>query len=144
MLSHPDFAGKLHLAFTGGRLERESGKRRDAGWRAALEADDSSRVYVMAGEHVVLKKSPTLADPLFSFAEVAAFGATQERVLLGLHEGTARFAISIDKGLTDTGTENSSNIDGTPSDVTTIETLDRESLGPNLKLGRRNWIDLRQ
>jgi hypothetical protein len=52
--------------------------------------------------------------------------------------------LDIDKGLSDTGSENSSNIDGTPADVTTIETLDRESLGPNLKLGRRNWIDLRQ
>jgi hypothetical protein len=52
--------------------------------------------------------------------------------------------LDIDKGLSDSGSENSSNIDGTPADVTTIETLDRESLGPNLKLGRRNWIDLRQ
>jgi NAD+ diphosphatase len=101
MLSHPDFAGKLHLAFTGGRLERESGKRRDAGWCVALEADDNSRVYVMAGEHVVLKKSPTLADPLFSFAEIAAFGTTEECVLLGLDEGSARFAVNIDKRLTD-------------------------------------------
>jgi NAD+ diphosphatase len=101
MLSHRDFAGKLSLAFTGGRLVRDSGRRRDAGWHEALEADDDSRAYVMAGDSVVLKKTATLADPLFSLAEIAAFGTGCERVLLGLDEGAARFAVSFDKGLTD-------------------------------------------
>lgn len=101
MLPDPDFAGRLQLAFTGGRLDRESGRRRDAGWCAALKNDEQSRVYVMAGENVVLKKSPTLADPLFGFAEIAAFGTTLEPAFLGLHEGSARFAVSIDRSLTD-------------------------------------------
>jgi NAD+ diphosphatase len=95
MSRYPDFAGKLHLAFTGGRIERESDRRRDAAWRAALEAAEDSRAYVVAGEQIVLRKSATLADPLFTLAEAATFGAAQERVLLGLHDGAARFAVGI-------------------------------------------------
>jgi len=40
--------------------------------------------------------------------------------------------------------QGASSEDGTPLDVTTIENIDTETLGPNSKLGRRNWIDLRQ
>jgi hypothetical protein len=52
--------------------------------------------------------------------------------------------LDIDKNLNDGGNENSSTIDAVPADVTTIETIDMESLGPNAVLGKRNWIDLRQ
>ena len=52
--------------------------------------------------------------------------------------------LDIDKNLDDGGNENSSTIDAVPADVTTIETIDLESLGPNAVLGQRNWIDLRQ
>jgi len=34
--------------------------------------------------------------------------------------------------------------DGTPAEVTSIETIDLEARGPNFVFGRRNWIDLRQ
>ena len=42
------------------------------------------------------------------------------------------------------GSDNSSSADGTPADVTAIELIDLESLGPTTKSGRHNWIDLRQ
>ena len=49
-----------------------------------------------------------------------------------------------DKDMDNPDNQNSSSEDGTPLDVTTIENIDTETLGPNSKLGRRNWIDLRQ
>jgi len=52
--------------------------------------------------------------------------------------------LDIDKNLTGGDNDNSSTPDGVPADVTTIETIDLESLGPNAVLGQRNWIDLRQ
>ena len=52
--------------------------------------------------------------------------------------------LDIDKNLNDGGNENSSTVDAVPADVTTIETIDLEALGPNAVLGQRNWIDLRQ
>jgi hypothetical protein len=53
--------------------------------------------------------------------------------------------LDIDKGqLEDGGGDNSSTYDGTPADVTTIETIDLEAKGPNYSYGRRNWIDIRQ
>ncbi len=33
--------------------------------------------------------------------------------------------------------------DGTPAQVTTIETIDLEARGPNFVFGRRNWIDIK-
>ena len=42
------------------------------------------------------------------------------------------------------GSDNSSSTDGTPADVTAIELIDLESLGPTTKSGRRNWVDIRQ
>ena len=53
MSRYPDFAGKLQLAFTGGRIERESGRRHDADWCAALLADAASRTYALVGEQIV-------------------------------------------------------------------------------------------
>ena len=51
----------------------------------------------------------------------------------------------IDKGqLDDGGSGNSSSLDGTPADVTTIETIDLEAKGPNFAYGRRNWVDIKQ
>jgi NAD+ diphosphatase len=101
MSRYPDFAGKLHLAFAGGRIERESGRRHDSGWRAALEADAESRAYVMVGDLVLLRKYGALADPLFTLAEAATLGAAHERVLLGIDEGAGRFAIGLDGAATD-------------------------------------------
>jgi NAD+ diphosphatase len=101
MSRYPDFAGRVHLAFTGGRIERESGRRRDVGWRAALEAHGDSRAYVLVGEAVLLRKAGVLADPLFALTEAATFGAADERVLLGLDAGAGRFAIGLDRAATD-------------------------------------------
>jgi NAD+ diphosphatase len=101
MSRYPDFAGKLQLAFTGGRIERESGRRHDADWCAALLADDASRAYALIGDQVVLRKSDVLADPLFTFAEAATFGAAQEQALLGTAGGAGRFAISLDRAAAD-------------------------------------------
>ncbi len=101
MSRYPDFAGKVHLAFTGGPIERESGRRHDAGWRAALEAHGDSLAYVLVGEAVLLRKAGALADPLFPLTEAATFCAADERVLLGLDAGAGRFAIGLDRAATD-------------------------------------------
>ena len=53
--------------------------------------------------------------------------------------------LDIDKGqLDEGGGDNSSTYDGTPADVTTIETIDLEAKGPNYSYGRRNWVDIKQ
>lgn len=54
--------------------------------------------------------------------------------------------LDIDKNQdgSDDGSDNSSSLDGTPADVTAIELIDLESLGPTTKSGRRNWVDIRQ
>lgn len=99
MSRHPDLAGKLQLAFTGGRIERESGRRRDAGWCAALSADAASRTYALIGDQVVLRKIEARAEPLFTLAEAATFGTAHEQVLLGTDEGAGRFAIGLDRAV---------------------------------------------
>ncbi len=101
MSRHPDFAGKLHIAFTGGRIKRESDRRGDPAWRTAREADGECRAFVVAGDAIVLKKSAALADPLFTRAEVDALGAAQEKVWLGSDEGAGRCAIALDRAATD-------------------------------------------
>ena len=53
--------------------------------------------------------------------------------------------LNIDKKqLEGEGTDSSTTDDGTPADVTTIETIDLEAKGPNFAYGRRNWVDIRQ
>lgn len=101
MSRYPDFAGRVHLAFTGGQIERESGRRHDVGWRAALETHGDSRAYVLVGESVLLRKAGAFADPLFALTEAATFGAANEGVLLGLDAGAGRFAIGLDGAATD-------------------------------------------
>lgn len=101
MSRYPDFAGKLQLAFTGGRIKRESGRWRDAGLYAALLADAASRTYALIGDQVVLRKSGAHAEPLFTLAEAATFGAAYEQVLLGTDEGAGRFAIGLDRVVVD-------------------------------------------
>jgi hypothetical protein len=48
-----------------------------------------------------------------------------------------------DKNQGDGGLQNDAG-DGTPAQVTTIETIDLEARGPNFVFGRRNWIDIKQ
>jgi hypothetical protein len=48
-----------------------------------------------------------------------------------------------DKEQGDDGLQNDPG-DGTPAQVTTIETIDLEARGPNFVFGRRNWIDIKQ
>ena len=101
MSCYPDFAGRLQLAFTGGQIKRETDRRGDPGWRAARKADSGRRAFVVAGDAIVLKKSGALADPLFTLAEVDGFGVAQEKVWLGSDEGAGRFAIGLDRAVTD-------------------------------------------
>jgi NAD+ diphosphatase len=101
MSRYPDFAGRLHLAFTGGQIKRESARRGDPGWRAVREADSGCCAFVVAGDAIVLKKSGGLADPLFTLAEADALGPAQETVWLGSEEGAGRCAIGLDRAATD-------------------------------------------
>jgi hypothetical protein len=48
-----------------------------------------------------------------------------------------------DKEQGDDGLQNDPG-DGTPAQVTAIETIDLEARGPNFVFGRRNWIDIKQ
>jgi len=52
--------------------------------------------------------------------------------------------LDIDKNLADGGNTHTSTVDAVPANVTTIETIDLEALGPNAVQGQRNWIDLKQ
>ena len=52
--------------------------------------------------------------------------------------------LDIDKNLVDPGSGSTSTEDAIPAEVVNIETIDLETLGPNVVEGRRNWIDIRQ
>jgi hypothetical protein len=83
-----------------------------------------------------------LADLLATYPLLAEYAKYREYAPGHIPE---QKLLDIDKNLADSdGGDNSSSEDGTPADVTAIETIDLESLGPNSALGRRNWIDLRQ
>ena len=73
--------------YSGNDLDRQSEKRDDAAYIAALQADPETRTVVIAGDSIVLEKDAAGHRTLFTFAEAAKMGPARETVLLG-HDGT--------------------------------------------------------
>jgi NAD+ diphosphatase len=96
MSPRPDLGPKPRLGYTASRIERAAERRADAAAIAALENDPRARVYVVGGELIVLRKAAPANDPLFTFAQARALGATAELAFLGLLDGAPRFAIALD------------------------------------------------
>jgi NAD+ diphosphatase len=87
---------KQRLGYAASRIDRAASRRTDAAALAALEEDAHTRAYAIAGELVVLRKIAAGADPLFVPAETRGLGQAAETIFLGLHDGHARFAVSLD------------------------------------------------
>jgi len=96
MSPRPDLGPKPRLGYAASSVERAAERRADAAALAALENDPRARVYVVAGELVVLKKATAVADPLFTLAEARALGRTAELIFLGLCQDAPRFAVALE------------------------------------------------
>jgi NAD+ diphosphatase len=90
-----DLGPKPRLGYTPNPLERMSERRADAAYLYELEADPGAAAYVIAGEHIVLKRIADRFDPLFGLPAARQWEAI-ETVLLGIAEGHGRFGIGID------------------------------------------------
>jgi NAD+ diphosphatase len=101
MSPRPDLGPQPSLGYTANPLARAAERRDDAGFVAALQADDAARTYAIGGELVVLKKDGNNLDPLFTFAEARALAEAGETVFLGLLDQAGRFGL----GLAPAGTE---------------------------------------
>ena len=95
MPSRPDLGPKPHLGYTQSLIDRVAARRLDTAWLAARMTDARSRVYVIGGEMIVLKKGGGLHDPSFTPEEARALGPNTETVFLGLLDGAARFGAGI-------------------------------------------------
>ena len=101
MSPRPDLGPKPSLGYTANLIDRAADRRSDAAFIAALAQDTGARAYAIGGELVVLKKSATGLDPLFTPQEARALAATTETVFLGLHDGAGRFGIGLDPAATE-------------------------------------------
>jgi NAD+ diphosphatase len=95
MSPRPDLGPKPRLGYVQSRLERAAELRTDDTAIARLAAEPRAGAYVIGGDHIVMKKSGTFIDPLFTMQEARALGAASETVFLGLLEGAARFGYGI-------------------------------------------------
>jgi len=80
---------------------------------------------------------------LASNPELAAYASMRDYVGNKIRESD-RLNIDKSPGSTNSGSENDTDLDGTPNETTQIETIDLEARGPNYIFGRRNWVDIRQ
>src|SRR5919109_880892 len=96
MSPRPDLGPKPRLGYAASSIERAAERRADAVALAALESDASTRAYLAAGDLVILKKTASIPDPLFTLAEARALGRTAEIVFLGLCESAPRFAVALE------------------------------------------------
>lgn len=92
----PDLGPRPRLGYTQSQIDRAAERRNDPSVLAALESDPRAGVYIVGGEMVVLKKCEPVHDPLFTPAEARALSRSGEIMFLGLHDGSARFAIAPD------------------------------------------------
>jgi NAD+ diphosphatase len=90
-----DLGPSPRLGYTPNPLERMSERRGDAAYLGELEAAPGAAAYVVAGEHIILKRVADRLDPLFGLATARTFGA-EETVLLGVTDGHGRFGVAID------------------------------------------------
>ncbi len=100
-------AGKKELSaevgYAGNDLDRQSDRRDDADYVAALMKDSEARTFVIAGDNVVLERDSDGHRSLYTFAEAALMGAPRETVFLG-HDGVGGvFATLLSDGPQDLG-----------------------------------------
>jgi len=95
MPSLPDLGPKPRLGYTASQLARAAEHRPDGAAIAALAAHSGARLYAMGGEMIVLKKSASPSEALFTADEARALGPALETVFLGLLDGVPRFAIGL-------------------------------------------------
>src|SRR5258708_1461690 len=91
-----DLGAKPHLGYTDSALDRAAYLRYDPATLEALAADQRARIWVVGGEHVILRKAARLDDPAFALPAAAAFAPHREQAFLGLHKGAPLFAVAID------------------------------------------------
>jgi NAD+ diphosphatase len=96
MAPRPDLGPRPRLGYSASRIDRAAERRSDAEALRALESDGGARAYLIGGELIVLRKADGALDPLFSCPEARALDGTAETAFLGLVDGSARFAISIE------------------------------------------------
>ena len=89
--SAPDLSALT--GFASNPLDRLSEKRDDAAFMAGLLADPAARILLFCNDTPLLRRH----DPLFSPAEAAAMGATDERIFLGTGPRGPLFAGLIEK-----------------------------------------------
>lgn len=100
-------AGKTELSaevgYAGNDLDRQSERRDDADYVAAMMKDAEARTFVISGDNVVLERDSDGYRSLYTFAEAADIGAARETVFLG-HDGVgAVFATLLSDGPQDLG-----------------------------------------
>ena len=98
----PDLGPKPLLGYTVNPIERASERRTDAAFVASLSSAPDAAAYLVAGEVILLKKTPDGLRALFSLPEAVALPGSEESVLLGLVEGAGRFGVAINPAEADT------------------------------------------
>ena len=78
-------------------LDRMSGRRDEAVFVDGLWRDATTRCLVLVGDDVAVRGGDTAPDPLFSAADVEAFGPCRERAFLGTGTVGALFAVRLDE-----------------------------------------------
>ena len=95
MSPRPDLGVWPLLGYAGSRIDRAAERRTDDDALAAMEQAAGTRAYAIGSDMVVLRKNGEGFDPVFSVADVRAFGTTAESAFLGLCDGEARFALAL-------------------------------------------------
>jgi NAD+ diphosphatase len=91
-----DLGSEPYLGYTASMVERAAELRSDAAALGDLRNRPDARVYLIAGEMVILKRSATLAEPLFAIEEAQALGETAETAFIGFVDKAPRFAAALD------------------------------------------------
>jgi NAD+ diphosphatase len=100
LTSRPRLGPKPRLGYTPSPIERAAHVRADALNTLLKQAD--ARVYVIAGETIVLNKGAQVHDPLFRLADLGDIGEAGETVFIGLHKNCPRFGIAVDPAAAET------------------------------------------
>jgi NAD+ diphosphatase len=90
-----DLGPRPHLGYTQSRIDRVAERRLDGDWLTARISDVKSRIYMIGGELIILKKRDTVHDPDFDPDEARALAPHTETVFLGMFDGHACFGIGI-------------------------------------------------
>ncbi|MBV8791231.1 MAG: NAD(+) diphosphatase [Pseudolabrys sp.] len=94
-----DLGPKPRLGYADSPLDRAADRRLKGDDVAALAARADAGAYVVGGEMIVAKATPSggaANNPLFTFDEAKQLGAPAEIIFLGLLKGAGRFGIGID------------------------------------------------